>query len=243
MTTAKVALTPTVAGAGVVTHSLIEGGIIGATNVDVVKNVRLLASGMWGPDSAVMPLAWARRLWLHRLQQRLAAPASPGATGGCDVHLSPVHAGDLLLGTEIQAGPKTQIGAYYGGAYFQRNAFPDLSAAGAVKPIIGFGGTPPTTPPTSHCRKVPLDFVQTFWKSPQYGSLLTILQGSYVTRAPWFVPCPSTQERSPGSGLHQLALRSALTFNLFSTKSAGFVRRFFCPEWRSAATKRLGHEA
>ena len=186
MTSAKVALTPTVAGATIVTHSQIEGGIIGATNVDVTKSVRLLASGMWGPGLGRYAIGMGPQVVVAPVAATPGGTCLTGPTGGCDVHLSPVHAGDLLLGTEIQAGPKTQIGAYYGGAYFQRNAFPDLSAAAAVKPIIGFGGVANQAANKS-LQEGTVDFVQTFWKSPQYGSLLTILQGSYVTRAPWVI--------------------------------------------------------
>lgn len=194
VTSAKVALTPTVAGAGIVTHSIIEGGIIGATNLDVTKHFRLLASGMWGPGLGRYAIGMGPQVVVAPVAATAGGTCLTGATGGCDVHLSPVHAGDLLIGTEIQAGPKTQIGAYYGGAYFQRNSFPDLSAAQAVKPIIGFGGNPNNVANKS-LQEGTVDFVQTFWKSPQYGSLLTILQGSYVTRAPW-IPTAGTPKNA-----------------------------------------------
>ena len=192
MTTAKVAVTPSVAGAGITTHSAIEGGIIGATNVEVVKNVRLLASGMWGPGVGRYAIGMGPQVVVVPVAAGAGGACLTGATGGCDVHLSPVHAGDLLLGTEIQMGPKSQLGAYYGGAYFGRNAFPDLSAAGAVKPIIGFGGPVAALAVSNVSNKSlqegTVDFIQTFWKNPQYGSVLTVLQGSYITRSPWFVP-------------------------------------------------------
>ena len=195
MTTAKVAVTPTLAGAAVATHSAIEGGIIGAANVEVVKNVRFLASGMYGPGMGRYAIGMGPQVVVVPVAATTGGACTNGTTGGCDVHVSPVHAGDILLGSEIQLGAKSQLGAYYGGAYFQRNAFPDLSAAGAVKPIIGFGGAgvPAAVAGVSNraLQEGTLDFIQTFWKSPQYGSVLTVMQGSYITRSPWFVPANS----------------------------------------------------
>ena len=85
--------------------------------------------------------------------------------------------------------PKTLIGVYYGGAYFQRNAFPDITAAGAVKPTIGFGGTGEANNLVQNraIQEGTLDITETFWRNPQYGALQLVMQGSYVTRSPWFV--------------------------------------------------------
>jgi hypothetical protein len=30
-----------------------------------------------------------------------------------------------------------------------------------------------------------IDWTQTFWRNPQYGAVLLVTQGSYVTRSPW----------------------------------------------------------
>src|SRR6266849_6974424 len=206
MTTAKVAVIPSVAGAAITTHSLVEGGIIGAANIEVVKNVRFLASGMWGPGVGRYAIGMGPQVVVQPVAATAGGTCLNGATGGCDVHLSPVHAGDLLLGVETQVGPKTQIAAYYGGAYFQRNAFPDLTAAGAVKPIIGFGGAAQAAAGVQNrsLQEGTVDFIQTFWKSPQYGSLLTILQGSYVTRSPWFVAAGAPKNAHLGMGFVSL---------------------------------------
>ncbi len=189
MTTAKVAVTPSLAGAAIVTHSLIGGGLLGAANIEVVKNVRFLASGMYGPGTGRYMIGMGPQVVVVPVAAVAGGACLTGATGGCDAHLSPIHAGDILLGTEIQMGPKSQVGAYYGGAYFARNAFPDLSAAGAVKPIIGFGGAGQASPTVQNkaIQEGTVDFIQTFWKNPQFGSVLTVLQASYITRAPWFV--------------------------------------------------------
>ncbi len=89
--------------------------------------------------------------------------------------------------------PKSQFGLYYGGAYFQRNAFPDITSAAATKPIIGFGGTNEAGPGIQNraIQEGTIDWIQTMWKNPQYGALQLVTQASYVTRAPWFVPVGS----------------------------------------------------
>jgi hypothetical protein len=91
---------------------------------------------------------------------------------------------------------------YYGGAYFQRSSFPDLTVApnaAGLRPNIGFGFNPVTGPTqalsfagsaNSSNRAIQegtFDWTQTFWKSPQYGAVLLVTQTSYITRSPWFV--------------------------------------------------------
>jgi len=95
------------------------------------------------------------------------------------------------VGVELQAGPKSQLGFYYGGMYAQRNFFCDITSpsAGACagKPFQGFGG--PNSPDSANraVQEGTIDWNQTFWRNPQYGAVLLIAQYSYVTRAPWFV--------------------------------------------------------
>jgi len=100
-----------------------------------------------------------------------------------------VHSGNALAGFEFVPTPKAQFGVYYGGAYFQRNAFPDITSAAVTKPIIGFGGVNEANPGIQNrsIQEITLDWTQTLWKNPQYGALLFVTQTSYVTRSPWFV--------------------------------------------------------
>ena len=48
-TSAKITVIPTVPGATFVKHTKVEGGVFGATNIELFKGFRFLASGMWGP--------------------------------------------------------------------------------------------------------------------------------------------------------------------------------------------------
>lgn len=193
-TSAKVAVQPTVAGAGFVKHSMMGGGGFGGFNIELIKNFRVLGQGMWGSGVGRYLIAMGPQA----VAVPVAAPGSagclPGATGGCDVHLSPVHSGDVLVGAEAQVH-NSQFGVYYGGAYYQRNTFPDISAAGVVKPFIGFGnfGASATAAGIMNraIQEASFDWTQTFWRNPQYGAVLLVTQTSYVTRSPWLMVAPN----------------------------------------------------
>jgi hypothetical protein len=95
-----------------------------------------------------------------------------------------IHSGGGYGGFEWQAGSRDQIGAYYGGQFTGRNAFPDPTNAGA---IIGYGGI---GSPTSNNRAVQEGWLvigHTLWKNPQYGAVVVFSDSNYTTRAPWFV--------------------------------------------------------
>jgi hypothetical protein len=111
-----------------------------------------------------------------------------------------VHSGAGYGGFEFQLGPKTQIGTYYGGYYYGRNSFNDLTAAATAtavscapglaavnRPCIGFGGTNSANNNNRAIQEGSFVLTQTLWKNPQYGALLLINDASYSTRAPWFV--------------------------------------------------------
>ena len=160
-----------------VSHSKTGGGIEAALNLEVVKNYRVVANGFYsdgggryvfglGPATVIRPVATAT---------------------GFDINPSLVHSGSGIVGFEAQVTPKTLFAGYYGGAYFQRNAFPDISSPLAIKPFIGFGGTNLNSANRA-IQEGTFEMIQTFWKNPQYGALQLITQVSYLTRAPWFVP-------------------------------------------------------
>jgi uncharacterized coiled-coil protein SlyX len=185
LTTAKATFQPV----GVVgpnpfqTTSTVGGGVFGGVLLSITKDFRVVADGMWGPGVGRYLIAMA--------PQVVVVPVPTSATT-FNIRTSPIHSGDGIIGLELQATPKTLFGAYYGGMYAARNAFPDLTAAGAVKPIIGFGGPAASAATNAASNRAiqegSFDWTQTFWRNPQYGAVLLITQYSYVTRAPWFVP-------------------------------------------------------
>jgi uncharacterized coiled-coil protein SlyX len=176
MTSAKIAVLP-VGGTGFSNHTKIGGGVLGGINYEIAKGFRLIGHGMWGNGIG--------RYMIGLGPNAVVAPVPTGpATFNADISL--VHAGSAIVGAEAQAGKNSQFGFYYGGMYFQRNAFVDLT-----NPVPGrFGGFGGPNSPNSANRAVQegtIDWTQTFWKNPQYGALLLVTQASYVTRAPWFV--------------------------------------------------------
>lgn len=190
-TAVKIANVPTVAGSTFTTHSQIGGGVEGGISIDLVKGsqgryLRLVSNGLWGPGVG--------RYLLGTGPQAVVVPVSAnGATctsaGGCDLRVSMVHSGNALGGLEFVPHPKAQFGAYYGAAYFQRNFFPDITSLAATKPIIGFGGPGEANNLVQNraIQEGTIDFIQTFWRNPQYGAVQLVMQASYVTRSPWFV--------------------------------------------------------
>jgi hypothetical protein len=193
-TTAKVAVQPTGSAANpFVKHLSVGEGVETAFNVELIKNFRFLVNGMYGNGIG--------RYLIGLGPEYVVRPIAVGP-GSFDVDTSMVHSGGGTAGFEFQLGPKTQIGTYYGGEYFQRNSFADLTAANTTgapiscapgqpllnKPCIGFGGTNSPNTNNRAIQEGTIDWTQTFWKNPQYGAVTLVMQASYLTRAPWFVP-------------------------------------------------------
>ncbi len=196
LTTAKVTVLPTVAGSTFKSHSTLGGGVDAAMNFELWKgsdnrDFMFVGSGMYGYGVG--------RYLIGMGPQFVVRPVVSGT--GFDVATSGVHSGDAIVGFEIRPHPKTQFGLYGGAAYFQRNAFPDLTSPITLaipiactpgtppqtKPCIGFGFPGSSTTANRAIQEVSFDWTQTFWKNPQYGAVLLVMQSSYVSRAPWFV--------------------------------------------------------
>jgi hypothetical protein len=167
-------ITDLVAGS-FVKHTKEGAGVEAATNLEVFKNFHFVANGFYsdgggryifgmGPDTVALPTA-----------------------AGTDVALSLVHSGSGIVGFEWQANPKALFYGYYGGAYFQRDFALDTSAGARPGSFVGFGGPNSANNNNRTIQEPSLGWIQTFWRSPQYGALQLITQASYLTRAPWFV--------------------------------------------------------
>jgi hypothetical protein len=150
--------------------STIQGG--GAElngNVELVKNLRLLASSFYssgggryiyglGPDFIVRP----------------------------DGALSPVHSGSGIAGFEYQASPKSQFYAYYGTAYYGRNWSTDSAGK-----YYGYGFPGSAVSNNRTIQEYTIGYTHTFWKSSTFGALQLMNQYSYLERTPWVVPAGS----------------------------------------------------
>jgi hypothetical protein len=174
ITSAKITDVP-IGGTSFDHHSKIGGTFHGAFNFELAKGFRVVANGMWGSGNGRYLIGFGPQVVVF-----------PNAAG-TNIDLSMVHAGSTIIGSEIQAGKKTLFGFYYGGMYFQRNAFPDTTSPLVVKPIIGFGGVNSPNSANRAIQEGSFDWTQTFWRNPQYGAVQLVTQTSYVTRAPWFV--------------------------------------------------------
>jgi hypothetical protein len=171
-------------------HSNFGTAGMGGLNLELAKNFRVMAYGIYGSGTA--------RYFNGLGPQYVVAPIATGP-GAFTIDTSMVHAGSAYTGIEATMH-KTQIGAYYGGYYFGRNSFNDLTAPATTaaiscapglpainRPCIGFGGTNSATNNNRAIQEGSFVLTQTLWKNPQYGALLLINDASYSTRAPWFV--------------------------------------------------------
>ncbi|HLY92827.1 MAG TPA: hypothetical protein VKQ89_06190, partial [Candidatus Angelobacter sp.] len=189
MTSVKITDVP-IGGTSFVKHSKVGGGLMAGANLGLSKSFRLIGHGMWGngigryliasgPNAVVVPIA-----------------TGPGTF---DTDVSLVHSGSLILGAEATA-KKSQFGFYYGGFYFGRNAFRDVTSPLVTKPFIGFGGTNSPNSANRALQEGSIEWTQTFWKNPQYGAVLLVTQASYLTRAPWFVAAGAPKNAHLGMG-------------------------------------------
>ena len=184
MTTAKLTVLPTVAGAEFDHSTNVGGGVTAATTLSMSKNFRFLANALYGKGIGRYIIGLGPNLVVAPTSFR-GLPCTP--TGGCTATISGVHAATGLGGFEWQARTNTLFGFYYGAAYFNRNPFPDLTSPLASKPFIGFGGLNSPNTANRAIQEATIDLNQTFWKNPQYGAVVLISQSSYLTRSPWFV--------------------------------------------------------
>jgi hypothetical protein len=190
LTSAKITvLAPSNTPTAAFTHDTKIGAAFhGAFNVELLKGFRVMANGMWGDGEGRYLIGFGPQAVVVPVNASGSTCAIVGTSAvGCDARISMVHAGAAIVGSELQLGKKSLFGFYYGGFYYQRNAFPDITATSATKPFIGFGGPNSSNTNNRAIQEGSIDWTQTFWKNPQYGAVLLVTQTSYVTRSPWFV--------------------------------------------------------
>jgi len=146
------------------------GGAAAAFNLEMFKNVRLVASAFWSDGGG-----------------RYIFGSGPDAVLTPAGTLSLVHAGAGMAGVEWQVDKRNLFAAYYGADYFQRNFFLDTSAGAKANTFVGFGGPGSSNSANRSIQEPTADWIITFWKNPQYGSFQLVNQVSYLTRSPWFV--------------------------------------------------------
>jgi hypothetical protein len=174
VTAARFTFQPT-AGAPFSPRSTVGGGGSLAGNFQLTHSLVFLANAFWSDGGAHYLVATGPQVVVR-----------PDAAG-TDLTPSMVHAGAGSVGLEWNATRRTILAAYYGMDYFGRNFFPDTTNTAHPDTIIGYGG--PGSPNTNNrtIQQPTIDWLQTFWQNPKYGSLLFYSQTSYLTRAPWSI--------------------------------------------------------
>ncbi len=157
-------------------------------NLEVVKNVRLIANTFFGEGGG-----------------RYIFGLAPDLIVRANGTISPLHSYSTVDGFEWQAQKNTLIDAYYGGVYIGKQIALDPSSRTR---FIGYGypGSGPND--NKSIQEITFGVTQTFWKNPNVGALALITQYSYLNRDPWSVVSPAP--KSAHTNLYYIDLRYTL---------------------------------
>ena len=166
---------PNIVGSTFDHHTALGGGGFAAVNASVAPNFAIVANVIGGAGVG---------RYLFGMGPDLVA--LPNAVGN-DIVLSDVTALGGIGGLEFKPLEGTVLAAYYGGTYFQNNFALETTQGARLNSFVGFGGPESSNTNNRAIQEGSLDWVQNWWSNQQYGTVQTTLQGSYVTRSPWFV--------------------------------------------------------
>jgi hypothetical protein len=177
----RLATPSSITGGAAATQSKIGSGGSFNMNLEVVKNFRLIANTFWSDGDGRYIFGLGPNFVVNQ--------------DAASLNFFPtlIHAGSGVGGFEWQATAKTMFYGYYGGAYYGRASLVDP----ATGKLIGYGYSGSPSSNNRAIQEGTLGIIQTFWKSPNYGTLQLITQASYLTRAPWFVLGPTST--APGA--------------------------------------------
>ncbi len=151
--------------------STIHGGGIAATeNIELVKNLRFIATQFYSDGGG----------------RYIASTAGPDLVVRPNGTLSGVHSGSGIGGFEYQINPKLIIYGYYSGAYFGKN-FDLPNATFGTTADSGYGFQAAGSTGNRYFYEATFGAHQMLWRNPAYGDLRLMTQYSYSSRAPWFV--------------------------------------------------------
>jgi uncharacterized coiled-coil protein SlyX len=162
-----------VGGASRRTDNATGGGFEANLNLELVKNFHWIGTAYWSDGGGRYLYGQGPDLVIY--QATTTSPFLP----------IPLKAGSALTGFEAQATPKSMLYGYFSGDYFGRS-FSDDPASTTPK-LVGYGFTGGANSQNRSIEEGTIGWIQTFFKSPNYGAFSLITQASYLTRDPWFV--------------------------------------------------------
>ncbi len=156
-------------------------------NLEVVKNVRLIANTFFGEGGG-----------------RYIFGLAPDLIVRANGTISPLHSYSTVDGFEWQANKNTLVDAYYGGVYIGKQIALDANG----KSRIGYGFPGSSANDNRAIEEFTFGVTQTFWKNPNVGALALITQYSYLMRDPWSVVSPAP--KSTHTNVYYIDLRYTL---------------------------------
>jgi hypothetical protein len=146
------------------------GGIAAAANIEVAKNLHLIATGFWSDGGG---------RYIGGLGPAFAV-AQPGTTTS-PFQAQMVHSGSTIAGVEWRPVKNNVIALTYSGAYFART----FSIDPATGKLVGYGFSGSANSSNRALQEGTLATQTAVWTRPGYGSLQVITQSSYIRRSPW----------------------------------------------------------
>ncbi len=107
-----------------------------------------------------------------------------------DASMTLVTTWSSIIGSEVQAGAKTSVHAYYSASHADRTLATDVDGS-----TIGFG-VPGSTAANERLIEATAGVIQTFFRDPKIGGIQFIGQYSYVRRTPFSVPAGTPADAS-----------------------------------------------
>lgn len=148
------------------------GGISGSANLGLARNLHLILTGFWSDGGG---------RYLGGLGPGFVVAQPGSAMAPFQVQL--VHSGSAIAAAEWQANRSNVLSFTSSGAYFGRASSLDPSTGKVVG--YGFAGSPDSN--NRALMEHTLASQTTLWSRPGYGAVQMITQGSWITRAPWYM--------------------------------------------------------
>jgi len=146
------------------------GGISAAANIEVARNLHLIATGFWS-DGGGRYIGGLGPAFVVAQPDTTSSPFSARL----------VHSGSTIAGVEWRASKRNVIALTYSGAYFGRSFSVDPSSGA----LVGYGFRGSANSNNRAVQEGTLATQTMLWTRPGYGSVQVITQSSYITRSPW----------------------------------------------------------